>query len=104
MPQVTVHQAEPVIVRPGLGHRRLGCAEQIRRTLVAAHAGEVVDLDRPLLRTGSAGVGVSLTELIRAAAAPSARSRTGSGSGGIALVPGTHAASRSPYPVRTARS
>ena len=44
------------------------------------------------LRTGSAGVGVSLTELIRAAAAPSARSRTGSGSGGIALVPGTQRA------------
>jgi hypothetical protein len=45
-----------------------------------------------------------LTRLIRAAAAPSARSRTGSGPGGIALVPGTHAASRSPHPVRTARS
>ena len=47
VPQVAVHQAEPVIVRPGRGHRRLGRAEQVRRTLVAAHGGEVLGLDRP---------------------------------------------------------
>ena len=56
------------------------------------------------LRTGSAGAGVTSTELIRAAAAPSARSRPGSGPGGITLVPGMQAASTSPYPVRSARS
>jgi hypothetical protein len=39
--------AELVIGRPGRGHRRLGRAEQIRRALLAAHAGEIRALDRP---------------------------------------------------------
>lgn len=47
MPQVAVHQAGPAVVRPGRGHRRLGRAKQIRRALLAAHAGEVLGLDRP---------------------------------------------------------
>ena len=47
MPQVAVHQAEMVVLRPGRGHRRLGRAEQIRRPLLAAHAGEILGLDRP---------------------------------------------------------
>jgi hypothetical protein len=47
MPQVAVHQAEPAVAWPCRGHRRLGCVEQIRRALLAAHLGEVLGLDRP---------------------------------------------------------
>jgi hypothetical protein len=56
-----------------------------RRVLLTAHASEAVDLNRRA-PDRERRCRVSLTELIRAAAAPSTRSRFGSGPAGMTLV------------------